>query len=217
MLASTFVGSKLSGSSFLAGRQLQQQRAAAPAVPLGPLTIEAAHKKGAGSTKSECQHDSGVLQQAAEESSRRQSGCRRSTRMSQQPHYACVLQKLHCFQLAAAPQPHSSQQQVCSPAASLNSASSAQPVTSHALSEQPSATNFVCPAADGRDSVSKRRGVKVYGGQPVNAGGIIIRQLGTKVGRFTVGRLLWDVGWQSLSHAGDCFTVAAVAWEADVG
>jgi hypothetical protein len=30
--------------------------------------------------------------------------------------------------------------------------------------------------------VSKRRGVKVYGGQPVNAGGIIIRQLGTKVG-----------------------------------
>ncbi|KAI3423891.1 hypothetical protein D9Q98_009725 [Chlorella vulgaris] len=85
MLASTFVGSKLSGSSFLAGRQLQQQRAAAPAVPLGPLTIEAAHKKGAGSTK------------------------------------------------------------------------------------------------NGRDSVSKRRGVKVYGGQPVNAGGIIIRQLGTKV------------------------------------
>lgn len=29
--------------------------------------------------------------------------------------------------------------------------------------------------------MSKRRGVKVYGGQPVNAGGIIIRQLGTKV------------------------------------
>lgn len=35
---------------------------------------------------------------------------------------------------------------------------------------------------NGRDSVSKRRGVKVYGGQPVPAGGIIIRQLGTKVG-----------------------------------
>ena len=34
---------------------------------------------------------------------------------------------------------------------------------------------------NGRDSVSKRRGVKVYGGQPVPAGGIIIRQLGTKV------------------------------------
>lgn len=34
---------------------------------------------------------------------------------------------------------------------------------------------------NGRDSVSKRRGVKVYGGQPVGAGGIIVRQLGTKV------------------------------------
>lgn len=34
---------------------------------------------------------------------------------------------------------------------------------------------------NGRDSQSKRRGVKVYGGQPVPAGGIIIRQLGTKV------------------------------------
>ncbi len=33
---------------------------------------------------------------------------------------------------------------------------------------------------NGRDSVSKRRGVKVYGGQPVKAGGIIVRQLGTK-------------------------------------
>jgi large subunit ribosomal protein L27 len=33
--------------------------------------------------------------------------------------------------------------------------------------------------------VSKRRGVKVYGGQPVNAGGIIIRQLGTKVSSST--------------------------------
>lgn len=34
---------------------------------------------------------------------------------------------------------------------------------------------------NGRDSVSKRRGVKVYGGQAVKAGGIIIRQLGNKV------------------------------------
>lgn len=38
--------------------------------------------------------------------------------------------------------------------------------------------------------MSKRRGVKVYGGQPVNAGGIIIRQLGTKVGATTAGHLL---------------------------
>ena len=34
---------------------------------------------------------------------------------------------------------------------------------------------------NGRDSNSKRRGVKVYGGQPVKAGGIIVRQLGTHV------------------------------------
>jgi large subunit ribosomal protein L27 len=34
---------------------------------------------------------------------------------------------------------------------------------------------------NGRDSESKRLGVKVYGGQRINAGGIIIRQRGTKV------------------------------------
>lgn len=34
---------------------------------------------------------------------------------------------------------------------------------------------------NGRDSKSKRRGVKVYGGQSIKAGGIIVRQLGTKV------------------------------------
>jgi large subunit ribosomal protein L27 len=33
---------------------------------------------------------------------------------------------------------------------------------------------------NGRDSRSKRLGVKVYGGQSVPAGGIIIRQRGTK-------------------------------------
>ena len=32
----------------------------------------------------------------------------------------------------------------------------------------------------GRDSVSKRLGVKVYGGQPVSVGEIIVRQRGTK-------------------------------------
>ena len=32
---------------------------------------------------------------------------------------------------------------------------------------------------NGRDSESKRLGVKVYGGQTINAGGIIIRQRGT--------------------------------------
>ena len=34
---------------------------------------------------------------------------------------------------------------------------------------------------NGRDSEAKRLGVKVYGGQAINAGGIIIRQRGTKV------------------------------------
>ncbi len=34
---------------------------------------------------------------------------------------------------------------------------------------------------NGRDSESKRLGVKVYGGQTVKAGNIIIRQRGTKV------------------------------------
>lgn len=35
-------------------------------------------------------------------------------------------------------------------------------------------------SANGRDSVAKRLGVKIFGGQKVKAGGIIIRQRGTK-------------------------------------
>jgi large subunit ribosomal protein L27 len=34
---------------------------------------------------------------------------------------------------------------------------------------------------NGRDSEAQRLGVKVYGGQPVKAGGIIMRQRGAKV------------------------------------
>jgi large subunit ribosomal protein L27 len=34
---------------------------------------------------------------------------------------------------------------------------------------------------NGRDSESKRLGVKVYGGQSINAGGIIVRQRGTRM------------------------------------
>lgn len=34
---------------------------------------------------------------------------------------------------------------------------------------------------NGRDSQGQRRGVKVFGGQAINAGGIIVRQLGTKI------------------------------------
>lgn len=33
---------------------------------------------------------------------------------------------------------------------------------------------------NGRDSNAQRRGVKVFGGQSIKAGGIIVRQLGTK-------------------------------------
>lgn len=35
-------------------------------------------------------------------------------------------------------------------------------------------------STNGRDSQPKYRGVKVYGGQQVKAGGIIVRQAGTK-------------------------------------
>lgn len=34
---------------------------------------------------------------------------------------------------------------------------------------------------NGRDSHGQRRGVKIYGGQKVRAGGILVRQLGTKI------------------------------------
>ncbi len=34
---------------------------------------------------------------------------------------------------------------------------------------------------NGRDSNAQRRGVKVYGGQQITAGAIIIRQLGTRI------------------------------------
>jgi large subunit ribosomal protein L27 len=34
---------------------------------------------------------------------------------------------------------------------------------------------------NGRDSNAQRRGVKIYGGQKVRAGNIIVRQLGTKI------------------------------------
>ncbi len=34
---------------------------------------------------------------------------------------------------------------------------------------------------NGRDSESKRLGVKIYGGQEIHAGGIIVRQRGTRL------------------------------------
>ncbi len=41
----------------------------------------------------------------------------------------------------------------------------------------------------GRDSASKRLGVKIFGGQPARAGNVIIRQRGTKYGPGTNVRL----------------------------
>ncbi len=35
-------------------------------------------------------------------------------------------------------------------------------------------------AKNGRDSISKRLGVKIFGGQEINAGSIIVRQRGSK-------------------------------------
>ena len=40
---------------------------------------------------------------------------------------------------------------------------------------------FRSTTRNGRDSESKRLGVKVYGGQSIHAGGIIVRQRGTKL------------------------------------
>lgn len=34
---------------------------------------------------------------------------------------------------------------------------------------------------NGRDSQGQRRGIKIYGGQTVTAGSILVRQLGTKI------------------------------------
>ena len=34
---------------------------------------------------------------------------------------------------------------------------------------------------NGRDSNAQRRGVKVFGGQRIHAGGIIVRQVGTRI------------------------------------
>jgi large subunit ribosomal protein L27 len=34
---------------------------------------------------------------------------------------------------------------------------------------------------NGRDSAGQRRGVKIYGGQKVRAGNILVRQLGTRI------------------------------------
>ena len=124
-------------SGFLGGLRLQQQASAPRPQPAAALLVEAAHKKGSGSTKSESRGAAGSLP-----SDGRPAPPRHPARLAPDP------------QSLSRPLPPRAPPRLLLPA---------------------------CPATDGRDSVSKRRGVKVYGGQAVNAGGIIIRQLGTKV------------------------------------
>ncbi len=76
---------------------------------------------------------------------------------------------------------------------------------------------------NGRDSVSKRLGVKAYGGQVIPAGSIIIRQRGTKwvpgvnvgVGRdwtlfaLVTGRVLFDKGGRRVNVTPEAAPVAA--------
>jgi large subunit ribosomal protein L27 len=66
---------------------------------------------------------------------------------------------------------------------------------------------------NGRDSHSQRLGVKVYGGQSINAGGIIMRQRGTRfhpgknvgLGRdytlfaLSAGTVVWDAAHRKVS------------------
>lgn len=66
---------------------------------------------------------------------------------------------------------------------------------------------------NGRDSHSQRLGVKVYGGQSINAGGIIMRQRGTRfhpgknvgLGRdytlfaLSTGTVVWDAAHRKVS------------------
>ena len=66
---------------------------------------------------------------------------------------------------------------------------------------------------NGRDSAGRRLGVKIYGGQAVNAGNIIVRQRGTKhwpgagvgIGRdhtlfaLTEGRVVFSKGFKGRS------------------
>ena len=76
------------------------------------------------------------------------------------------------------------------------------------------------PQKNGRDSNSKRLGVKVYGNQLINAGGIILRQKGTHVhpgknvglGRdFTIFALIdGKVHFEHINRTKNCVSVLPV-------
>jgi len=63
---------------------------------------------------------------------------------------------------------------------------------------------------NGRDSQSKRLGVKVFGGQAVKAGGIIIRQRGTKYFPGTNTDIGKDHTIYALKEGKVCFTEKAL-------
>ena len=63
---------------------------------------------------------------------------------------------------------------------------------------------------NGRDSNAQRRGVKVYGGQPIKAGGIIIRQLGTQVAAHLDAMLMLLLSRQSLASQTTCYFAVCV-------
>ncbi|MBP3959389.1 50S ribosomal protein L27 [Gemmata sp. G18] len=78
---------------------------------------------------------------------------------------------------------------------------------------------------NGRDSVSKRRGLKAYGGQAVTIGSIIVTQCGTKYspGRFVRlaknssifslvdGKVYFDQGGKRINVQPDDATATAIA------
>lgn len=78
---------------------------------------------------------------------------------------------------------------------------------------------------NGRDSAAKRLGVKKYGGQPVRAGNILVRQRGTNfhpgsnvgMGRdYTLFALIDGVvAFRHISKIRKCIDVVAVATEAE--
>ncbi|UAW64520.1 MULTISPECIES: 50S ribosomal protein L27 [unclassified Mycoavidus] len=64
---------------------------------------------------------------------------------------------------------------------------------------------------NGRDSESKRLGVKVYGGQAINAGGIIVRQRGTRMHPGENVGIGKDHTLYALTDGHVCFTIKGKA------
>ena len=158
MLETAFTGLSLTPSSSVFWRRPCQLHSASKPAPLQRSTgcplIEAAHKKGGGSTKN----------------GRYVGFCSPQGRILRVLWHTCAW--WHCrvpewFSICVWGQPL---QQDSVAAADIS------------LPFQRGVAHTIMCCAPCRDSNPQMRGVKVYGGQPVKAGGIIMRQLGTKVG-----------------------------------